>query len=279
MDQVGGTIMTVKFVTNEKVAETSSKGNQEKWFDNELNMWYKLDQFGYEALAETLISELLEKSNIEEDTPFSFVRYKMERLNVHGRDRTGCSSKNFLREGQAIITLSHLFSRQLGTSLKGKLEKLSSDKKRIQYLAEATAEYTNLKEFPQYLTLLFEVDALFLNDDRHLNNIAVIEQNGKFDYCPIFDNGAGLLSNTQLFAMDIVPKALIKSIVARPFNTSFTRQINTARALYGKQLGMPKLTAKDILTALEPLLEYYAVRDRGILADRVMGCILTRQKP
>ena len=270
--------MTVKLVTNEKVAETSSKGNQEKWFDIDTNKWYKLDQFGYEALTETIISKLLEKSNIESDTPFSFARYEMERLNVHGRDRTGCSSENFLKDGQSIITLSHLFSRQLGTSLKDKLEKLSSDKKRIQYLAEATADYTGLKEFPQYLTLLFEVDALFLNDDRHLNNIAVIEQNGKFKYCPIFDNGAGLLSNVQFSPMDISPQALIKDLVARPFNTSFTRQINTARNLYGGALRIPKFTAKEIIEVLEPVLEYYPERDRGLIADRVVECILTRQK-
>ena len=270
--------MTVKLVTNEKVAETSSKGNQEKWFDKDTNKWYKLDQFGYEALTETLISKLLENSNIERDTPFSFVRYEMERLNVHGRDRTGCSSENFLKDGQSIITLSHLLSRQLGASLKDKLEKLSSDKKRIQYLAEATAEYTGLEEFSQYLTLLFEVDALFLNDDRHLNNIAVIEQNGLFQYCPIFDNGAGLLSNIQFSPMDISPKALIKDVAARPFNTSFTRQINTARNLYGRQLQMPKLTRADISELLTPMLEYYAERDRGIIADRVIECILARQK-
>ena len=183
-----------------------------------------------------------------------------------------------MKDGQSIITLSHLFSRQLGTSLKDKLEKLSSDKKRIQYLAEATAEYTGLKEFPQYLTLLFEVDALFLNDDRHLNNIAVIEQNGKYKYCPIFDNGAGLLSNTQFYPMDIDPKGLIKDIVARPFNTSFTRQINSARSLYGRQLKFPQLTRKDIVGELETLLEYYPERDRGIITDRVVECILARQK-
>ena len=66
--------MTIKFVTNDKVAETSSKGNQEKWFDNDTNKWYKLDQFGYEALTETIVSKLLEKSNIESETPFSFAR-------------------------------------------------------------------------------------------------------------------------------------------------------------------------------------------------------------
>lgn len=187
--------MTVRFATDEKVAETSSKGNQEKWSDGD--RWYKLDQFGYEALAETAISILLEYSNIEQDTLFSFVRYQMERIHVHGRERIACSSAHFLREGQSIITLSHLLQRHETKPLKDILAALPSDKQRIAYLAEKTAEITGLKGFPQYLTLLFEVDALFLNDDRHLNNIAVLYQDGSYDYCPIFDNGAGFISNTQ----------------------------------------------------------------------------------
>ncbi len=103
--------MTVKLVSNQKIAETSSKGNQEKWLDN--GKWYKLDQFGYEALAETFSSMLLEYSNIERETPFCFVRYNMERLLVHGRERTGCSSENFLKPGESIVTLSHLFKHHL----------------------------------------------------------------------------------------------------------------------------------------------------------------------
>ncbi|MDO4314959.1 MAG: hypothetical protein Q4C45_04220 [Oscillospiraceae bacterium] len=102
--------MTVHSVADEKIAETSSKGNQEKW--QEGGRWYKLDRFGYEALAETVISSLLERSNIERDTLFRFTRYRMERMNVCGRDRTGYSSANFLKPGQSIITLSHLLKRQ-----------------------------------------------------------------------------------------------------------------------------------------------------------------------
>ena len=270
--------MTIQLVTDEKIAETSSKGNQEKWYDQVSDLWYKLDQFGYEALAETVISTVLEQSNIQTDTPFTFVRYHMERLRVHGRERTGCSSKNFLQPGQALITINRLLSSYLGKPLREKLVRLPSDKKRIAYLAEATAELTGLELFPQYLTLLFEVDALFCNDDRHLNNIAVIEQNGKFDYCPIFDNGAGLLSNTQLSPMDILPPALISALQARPFNTTFTRQMNTARSLYGMQLVMPKLITSDIREVLGPVLNYYPQRDRGIMTDRVETCILIRQR-
>lgn len=278
MDRIGENIMAIRLVTNERIAETSSKGNQEKWLDKTTNTWYKLDQFGYEALAETLISVLLKKSNIESATPFSFAKYSMEKINVHGRDRTGCSSINFLKENQSIITVNHLLSQILGYPLKEKLERLSSDKKRIEFLAEATSEYTGLEYFSQYLTLLFEVDALFLNDDRHLNNIAVIEENGKYKYCPIFDNGAGLLSNTQFSPMDIEPKALITNLTARPFNTTFTRQMNTARSLYGRQLDIPLLNREDIFAELESLLIYYPERDRGIIAERVEACILSRQK-
>lgn len=268
--------MTIKLVSNEKIAETSSKGNQEKWLDS--GRWYKLDQFGYEALAETFTSMLLERSNIEQDTPFRFARYRMERLHVHGHDRTGCSSENFLQPGQSIVTISHLFHQYLGHSLKEELQRLSSDKKRIAYLAEETAAITGLQEFPEYLTLLFEIDSLVLNDDRHLNNIAVIEQNGKYDYCPVFDQGAGLLSNVQFSPMDIMPAALIRELRARPFNTTFNRQLHTAQGLYGKQLELPRFTRDQLMCELRPLLEYYPSRDRGLIADRVCETIMLRQK-
>ena len=268
--------MTVKLVSNEKIAETSSKGNQEKWLDN--GKWYKLDQFGYEALAETFTSRLLEYSNIEKDTPFCFTRYDMEKLHVYGRERTGCSSDNFLKVGESIVTLSHLFKQHFGGSLVDVLGRLSSDKKRMMYLAEATADLTGLQDFPQYLTLLFEIDALVLNDDRHLNNIAVIAKEGGFDYCPIFDQGAGLLSNVMYSPMHIVPKSLIESVKARPFNTTFNRQIKTMQSLYGKQLSIPKFSHNDLHDLVKPMLPYYATRDQELIADRVCETVIIRQK-
>ena len=270
--------MSIFLVSDQKIAETSSKGNQEKWYDAGTDSWCKLDQFGYEALAETVISRLLERSNIEHDTPFIFLRYRMETLRVHGRERTGCISPNFFQEGQSIITLDHLLSRYLGMPLRNKLARLPSDRRRIAYLAEATMDYTGLPDFPRYLTLLFEVDALFCNDDRHLNNIAVLQENGAYSYCPIFDNGAGLLSNTQLSRMDIDPTALIAALKARPFLTTFTRQRNAARNLFGPQLQMPLLTAAEIREALSPALEFYPARDRDTITDRVTACILLRQR-
>lgn len=268
--------MSVKLVTNEKVAETSSKGNQEKWKDK--GKWYKLDQFGYEALAETVVSLLLEKSNIELETPFTFVRYNLDRVNVHRFDRTVCVSNDFLKEGQAIITVAKLFSKFNSNSFKNELERLPSDKKRIQYLVDKTREYTGLLDFDKYVTLLFEIDSLFLNDDRHLNNIAVLEKNGKYDYCPIFDNGAALLSNVRTMPLDIEPQGLMKNLLARPFNMTFNRELKTVDALYGRVLNIPKFSRAEIEKILTPLLEYYPQCDRAIIKERVVQCITERQK-
>ncbi len=270
--------MAIKLISDEKIAETSSKGNQEKWYDGETNSWYKLDQFGYESLAETLISEFLKESNIEPCTPFTFVKYGMTRLNVHGRERTGCVSRNFLKDGESIITLNRLLTLYLGYPLKEKLLRFSSDKKRIEYMANAVADITGLKDFPEYLTLIFEIDSLFLNDDRHLNNIAVIEKEGKYSYCPIFDNGAGLLSNVQYAPLDMDPQGLIKEAVARPLCTTFTRQMNAARALTGSVLQISKFDRSEIAEKVKPLLEYYSKRDGGLISQRVEDCIITRQK-
>lgn len=38
--------MELHLVTDEKIAETSSKGNQEKWYDTDSDRWYKVDWFG-----------------------------------------------------------------------------------------------------------------------------------------------------------------------------------------------------------------------------------------
>lgn len=268
--------MIIKLATNDKIAETSSKGNQEKWLED--GYWYKLDQFGYEALAEVFTSRLLDFSNIKKGTPFTFVEYKIKRINAHGFERVACVSKNFLKKNQSIVTVSALFKKCCDVSVKRKLASLQSDKKRIEYLANTVSEITRLKEFPRYLTLLFEIDSLILNDDRHLNNIAVIKEENKYDYCPIFDNGAGLLSNMQILRTDIEPKGLMKSLTASPFGMTFNRELKTTRALFGSVIEMPRFSRDKLQEMLSPMLEYYPKRDRGIIADRVSECILERQK-
>ena len=272
----GNRALNIKLITDKKIAETSSKGNQEKWLED--STWYKLDQFGYEALAEVMTSNLLEHSNIESETPFTFVRYEMKKVKVHGRERTACASKNFLKNGQSILTVNALFRQLSNQPLTKQLAKLPSDKKRMEYLAHSVKEMTGLADFGEYLETLFAVDALILNDDRHLNNIAVIEENGSFSYCSIFDNGAGLLSNMQILRTDIEPKGLMKSLTASPFGMTFNRSLSTSRSLFGAVFKIAKSSKNELREMLAPLLAYYPQRDRDIISERVIACITERQK-
>ncbi len=57
----------------------------------------------------TVISALLEQSGLESDTPFTFVRYRLERIHVHGRERTGCVRK-FSEARTILITLNRLLT-------------------------------------------------------------------------------------------------------------------------------------------------------------------------
>ena len=118
---------------------------------------------------------------------------------------------------------------------------------------------------------------LFGNEDRHLNNIAVLRRGEGFDYCPLFDFGAGLLSNIRDYPLDIDPKAHIRLLRARPLGTTFTRQVHAAQSLYGPQF-VWHFTPADLANALAEPLTFYAQRDAAYIAERAAVCIEMQQK-
>ena len=118
---------------------------------------------------------------------------------------------------------------------------------------------------------------LFGNEDRHLNNIAVLRRGEEFDYCPIFDFGAGLLSNVRDYPIEITPNAHLKQLRAQPLKTTFTRQVHAAQSIYNPQLQWD-FSLADITTALDEPLEFYAERDQSYIADRVQTCIQKQMK-
>jgi hypothetical protein len=266
--------MSIKLVTDARIAETSSKGNQEKWQEN--GRWYKLDLFGYEGLAETVTSALLAQTNVGA-LGFQYVTYRMEKLEVHRHVRLGCSSADFLAPGDAIMTVSELLKKGVGPDWQSAAKKQPNLQSKIGWMVDQVTGLTGLDRFGGYLTLLFEIDMLFCNEDRHLNNIAVLRRGESFDYCPIFDFGAGLLSNIRDYPMDVEPRGLLGQLRARPMDCTFTRQVRAAQAVYGPQLCC-NITDADVSAALGLPLAFYAQRDVPYLRDRVLYCVKTQQK-
>ena len=268
----------VKLYTRDVVAATSSKGNQEKWYDKETNAWYKLDRIGFEALSEAVACEILRKySNIEKELGYQIVPYRIDSVDVHKAKRNASISPNFLKEGQSIQTAYHILKRVLGSEYQKVLADEKTIPNRLKKIVDTIEAISGLQNFGQYLTLLFEVDALIANEDRHLNNIAIIEESGTYQYCPLFDNGEGFMLDNVKYPFDVETKGLMKHLRAKPFQCRFGTLLSAARELYGTQLKIT-CTADEISEVIEAYLEWYQPMFRPFLKDRILDVMILQMK-
>lgn len=247
---------------------TSSKGNQNKWFAD--GMWYKEDGLGYEALAEIFVSRLLAKTNVG-----SFVSYEYEQLERDGRPYHGCRSADFLLpEDDKLISVERLFQAYKGESAARGIVQFETAEERICYIVENMEEITGLNGFGNYLRKVLTVDTLFLNEDRHFHNIAVIQKkDGTFRECPLFDHGASLFSDTRSdYPLELNTEACYQKIQAKPFSRTFDEQLDACEILYGGFQFHAFFTMKDV----ELLLEEF----QGIYEDQILSrvCEVMREQ-
>ncbi len=230
----GGMFMVELFEQNIRTnTRQSSKGNQLKW-ENE-GIWYKADYTGYEGLAEYVISHLLKLTNLNEG---EYVLYEPEQIKYKRQIYNGVRSRAFIDEDWQIITLERLFKNVYNESLTSVLWHMSDVKERLEFLVNAIKNITGLNNWGEYICRLFTIDAFFLNEDRHMHNIAVL-MNGKGDYkyCPVFDNGAGLLSDTTMdYPMEQDIYQMISEVKSKSVSQNFDEQLDVAENLYGQNL-------------------------------------------
>lgn len=241
----------------------SSKGDQPKWNYN--NKWYKADYMGYEALAEIVISRLLQKSNAKD-----FVFYQPIEIKDGGKTYIGCESANFREKNEQLISFERLHRAYKGIGLAQAIAEMPSAKERIKYTVDFIEKNTTLTDVGIYIAMLLELDAFFLNEDRHTNNVAVIrnEDTLEFRLCPVFDNGLALLSDTKDYPIESNIYDCISKVKAKPFDMDFDEQVCAAEELYGSPLKF-MFTKKDVSVILEELSAIYS-NDIISRAERVI---------
>lgn len=237
----------------------SSKGNQLKWLGG--GRWYKADYTGYEGLSEYVISNLLRQSSIHET---DYITYETEEIRYGKVSYLGCCSIDFLPEGWQMITLERLFQNFHGESLTKSLYLIENLDNRLRFLVDQIVRITGLKDFGVYMSKLLTIDTFFLNEDRHMHNIAILlDDEGEYRYCPVFDHGAALLSDTTMdYPLDAEVGYLINRVKAKTFCRDFDEQLDVAERLYGQHIkfGFGRC---DVLALLEKE-QYYPqeVKDR-----------------
>lgn len=238
----------------------SSKGNQLKAKDG--IYWYKADCMGYEGLAETVVSSLLSRSDI-----LAAVDYEPMKMEFKSHVYTGCRSRSFLMEGESLITVEKLIRLYTGKSAARTMASMADVKERICYLVNVIAEITGMTDFGKYLTAMLEIDAFFLNEDRHTNNIGVVyhPETRRFRHCPYFDHGLALLADTMTdFPLGEDLEKCMEKIEAKPFSRSFDEQMDAAEELYGQQVHF-RFSIKEAVEILEGCRPYY----QGEVLERV----------
>ncbi len=230
----------------------TSKGNQWKWKDG--GYWYKANQFGYEGLAESVVTHILNMVNV----PFKYVRYESVSILYDDRIWDGCRSEDFYEKfpdikGYELVPLEKMYRLHTGQSLAEHLGKMSEVSERIAYTVKFVKDVTGLYDFDDYLSFLLQADAFFLNEDRHTNNIAILwnPDTDKYEYCPYFDFGLSLFSDTREdYPLDMDYFACKKMIKAKPFSLDFDEQLDEAEKISDKRFYISK-TVSEIRKSLE----------------------------
>jgi len=230
----------------------SSMGVENKYYKD--GYWYKQDIGGYEGLAEEVCSMILRHSNLgeravgtsgndgerglnkdnekdngkdnekdnEKDNGSVIRRYvEYEECTINGK--SGCRSKNFLREEEELVTFKRLYEVVCGGDLTNKVYTIPDVEGRIRFVIDFVKEYTGV-DCTNYLCNVLSFDMLTLNTDRHFHNLALIRTKEGYRECPIFDNGAAFLGNYGMFPPYEELEELIMHASAKPFSGSFEQQ-------------------------------------------------------
>lgn len=193
----------------------TSEGTQIKYYKD--GFWYKKDSRGKEGLTEYLVSKLLTFSDLQKD---EYILYEQGEIN----GISGCRSKNFLGKEDELITFYRLYQNQFGKDLSKVIAQMETMEERIEYVIRFIKESCKL-DVREYLAKIIQLDALVLNEDRHLNNLALIYREDHFICAPIFDNGVSLLTANQSVNWNFPVSENVKRVIARPFSGSHRKMI------------------------------------------------------
>ena len=249
------------------IQEGTSEGTQVKYKKD--GYWYKKDNRGNEGRAEYLVSKFMQFTTLQEN---EFISYEEGTIN----GKSGCRSKNFLDEEEELVTFYRLYYNEVGKDLSKVIANMNTMEERIEYVIRFIDQSCGLN-IHAYLSKVLTLDMICLNEDRHLNNITILEENGKYHYCPLFDNGEGLMLDNVKYPFDVETRGLMKHLRAKPFQCRFGTVLSAARDLYGAQLKIV-CSAAEVSKIAEKYLDWYQPMFRPFLKDRIVDVVLLQMK-
>lgn len=232
-----------------------STGTQSKWHNLVTDIYYKADDKksygGCEGLAETICSDLLDKSNIG-----LHAHYRPVQIQAGLSTFRGCESPNFLKGNDRLLTGTNIIGR---TNFNPeRLRKEQPTEQTIREFIQLAKEKTDGYDISTFLCKLLEFDQLVLNTDRNFGNISLLQKpDGR--YLPIvFDNGRSFMTNKLLQGSDLSMEAISNMAFSLPFSKTYPLQVCAIEQICGvSSLFRTKYTLEDLDMSLDKCDEVY----------------------
>lgn len=226
--------LVIKHQRRNKLANgTLSKGAQVKYLVD--NRWVKLDGCGYEALAEVVSSQLAKQLGVPHTVYEMCIYVQTETVSI-----TSCISESFIPAGYTEVNLATLMNT-------------SVTHVNINDALAVVSPLMGEREALEYFNRLFVFDAIVYNEDRHLRNVSFLEKEGRLYPCPLYDCGAGLLSDTTMeWWMDKPVDECLNELRAYPFDSDIHRQAQ----YFIDRCGFP-FSNKEVVVGFDQFREYY----------------------
>lgn len=253
--------------TTKVVIDSSSKGNQRKFYNN--GIWIKLNNDKCsEGLAEDFVSKLC--ACIYD---FHYVQYESSQFEYRDEVYNGCYSRNMYNRQDIIFVSFRNLLKQCGIqqNIFFRDESVEVNIKNVLELVYSRLGLNLLDYFRRLLML----DCLIINEDRHIMNIGVCycKSDGKYYDAPCFDNGSSLFCTNWTYKKR---KTLEENIdfarsVARPFSKFYDKNLQALLNLGCNPLRLNRQGVENLLSTYYNSLysDELNIRVKQVLVNRL----------
>lgn len=224
--------------------KSPGSGQQEKFWiqkDNQ-NIIVKLDSKYRESKKEKAVSDVLDIVG------YNHVCYFEDNFLYDGQKRKGCYSYSFLNEGETSFNLFQAIEHLSVPNNLSAVDYFNGVVNTLYVEWGMDKEYTS-----EYILTLMALDFIFMNKDRHLGNIELIDNGSIVRFSPYFDFGQSFLRHDGVNSQEQFKK-LERGFKTMPFSTS--PKNNLISIPFAKYVCQNILTKVGSIYSL-PISEYY----------------------
>ena len=246
---------------------SSSKGEQEKYYDMENRSYIKLPFYFDGKYWKDYMVEHLSGKIFGDDYTLG-VEIVQQEIVMTNKELYAVRSKDFCQDGEQWLPMGRIYER-----FHVYIEDCRTGYDRLLQLINTAKDECDVDIVP-YLTVMFIADLLLLNEDRHYNNLGLLyKADGRYSAAPLFDFGLGLFEHDKNYENKTLDEIDPFNIRLRPLGVEGLKALDYLADITGNREDIAYVVS-GIRTDLEKALfpnengyEYY-IQAASVLRSR-----------